>query len=34
MIDLEQVFDGNINNALLKELSLYLSIYEVIKILN
>jgi hypothetical protein len=32
MIDLEQVFDGNSNNARLKDLSLYLSLYHMIKL--
>jgi hypothetical protein len=32
MIDLEQVFDGNSNNARLKDLSLYLSLYYMIKL--
>ena len=31
MINLEEVFDGNSNNARLKDLSLYLSVYEMIK---
>lgn len=32
MINLEQVFDGNNNNARSKDLSLYLSLYEMIKL--
>ena len=34
MINLEEVFDGNSNNARLKDLSLYLSVYEMIKLKN
>jgi len=34
MINLEQIFDWNNNNARLKDLSLYLSVYEMIKLKN